>query len=295
MLKNIFSVSLIILLVVAGCGNDSNNKIYTGVLEGKSIQVPALTPGKILSFYVNTGEEVQYGDTLAIVDQSELELQLKQLNGSMKELKIRMEIANTSFQKANSDFDYIREKYQRMEKLVLANSMPQQTLDDLKIQMDHAEISQKATKQTMQSVSAKEDQLLAQIQLINKKIHDCFVTSPETGIIANKYFEKGEVVPPMSPLAELIHIHSVDVKIYIAEQTLPEVSYNQEVEIHVDGISNRIKGNVSWISPKAEFTPKTILTPETRSSLVFAVKITIPNPERILKHGMPVEVILARE
>ena len=52
-----------------------------------------------------------------------------------------------------------------------------------------------------------------------------------------------------------------------------------------------LKGTVRWISPKAEFTPKTILTPDTRSSLVFAVKITINNPEGILKHGMPVEVI----
>jgi len=49
---------------------------------------------------------------------------------------------------------------------------------------------------------------------------------------------------------------------------------------------------VSWVSPKAEFTPKTILTPETRTSLVYAVKVTIPNPKRVLKHGMPVEVIL---
>jgi len=295
MLKNIFPFSFIILLFLAGCSKDSNNNIYTGVLEGKSIQVPALTPGKILEFRVDTGEEVQQGDTLAIVDKLELDLQLQQLNGSLKELEIQKEIANTSLDKTNSDFDYITEKYQRMKKLVSNNSMPQQTLDDLKNQLDRAEIAQKTTKQTMQGLRAKKDQLMAQIQMINKKTHDCFIVSPEKGIIANKYFEQGEAVPLMSPIVEIIHIHLVDVKIYIAEQTIPQVEYNQEVEIRVDGLSEVLKGNVSWISPKAEFTPKTILTPETRSSLVYAVKIIIPNPEGVLKHGMPVEVVLNRE
>ena len=66
---------------------------------------------------------------------------------------------------------------------------------------------------------------------------------------------------------------------------------NQEVNIRIDGRKEILPGKVSWISPKAEFTPKTILTPETRSSLVYAVKIIVPNPHGVLKHGMPVEVI----
>jgi HlyD family secretion protein len=70
------------------------------------------------------------------------------------------------------------------------------------------------------------------------------------------------------------------------------VKHGQEVKIRVDGVRETLPGRVSWVSPKAEFTPKTILTPETRTSLVYAVKVTVPNPKRILKHGMPVEVIM---
>lgn len=292
MLKNIFPFFLIVLFTFIGCGNNTVDHVYTGVLEGKSIQVPALTPGKILAFPVDTGQEIQSGDTIAIVDTTELILQFRQLNAGLNELGVQTEIAKTSLQRANSDLKYIREKFQRMEKMVATQSMPQQTLDDLKVQLDRAEIGLKTAKQTILSLEAKKDQLLAQVQTIQKKLNDCFIIAPGQGIVANKYFESGEALPPMSPVVEIIHINSVDVKIYIAEKTLPQIKYGQEVTIRVDGLDEELQGKVSWISPKAEFTPKTILTPDTRSSLVFAVKITIDNPDGILKHGMPVEVVL---
>lgn len=295
MVKNVFPLFLICLFLFSNCGNDTDQQVYTGVLEGKSIQVPALTPGKITKLAVETGQEVRTGDTLAIVDATDLALQLRQLLGGKKELTVQMEIAKTTLQQANLDLDYIREKYQRMQKLVANQSMPQQNLDDLKVQVERAEVAVKTAGQTALGLEAKRDQILAQIQSVKKKINDCFILSPQPGIIANTYFESGEAVPPMSPVVEVIHINSVDVKIYIAEKTLPKIKYGQEVTIHADGLNKQFAGKVSWISPKAEFTPKTILTPDTRSSLVFAVKITISNPDGILKHGMPVEVVLARE
>ena len=60
--------------------------------------------------------------------------------------------------------------------------------------------------------------------------------------------------------------------------------------MQVDGLGQSLVGKIAWISPRAEFTPKSILTPETRTSLVYAVKIDVPNPDGVLKHGMPVEV-----
>ena len=114
MLKNIFPFSFIILLVLAGCSKDSNNNIYTGVLEGKSIQVPVLTPGKILEFCVDTGEEVQVGDTLAVIDifnrlKSLLSLQWKQLlcPPAIPQVSIRLRpivAIRGMFQKYNTPF-----------------------------------------------------------------------------------------------------------------------------------------------------------------------------------------------
>jgi HlyD family secretion protein len=128
--------------------------------------------------------------------------------------------------------------------------------------------------------------------VVNKKIKDAVMVAPTGGIISEKYFELGEAIPPLSPIVEIIEIRKVEVKIYISEKKLPEVKYGQEARVTVDGLEKELNGTLSWVSPKAEFTPKTILTPETRTSLVYAVKISVPNPEGILKHGMPVEVFL---
>jgi len=91
---------------------------------------------------------------------------------------------------------------------------------------------------------------------------------------------------------EIINLDEVWVKIYVSETMLPEIKVGQKVVVRPDGSSKKLEGKISWISPKAEFTPKTILTPETRTSLVYAVKILIPNQDKILKQGMPVEIHL---
>ncbi len=210
-------------------------------------------------------------------------------------MQVQSDIAVTSLQQASLDLNYISEKYQRVKKLTANQSMPQQTLDDLKIQLDRGQAVKKTAGQTIESLRAKREQLLVRIKSVQKKIDDCFILAPEGGIIANKFFEQGEAVPPMAPVVEIIHIKSLDLKIYIAENLLPKIIYGQRVIIRVDGLEKSLTGTISWISPKAEFTPKTILTPETRSSLVYAVNIVIKNPDRVLKHGMPVEVLLNRE
>lgn len=295
MLRNCFLAGIVFFVFLIQCGQKSEMDIYTGVLEGKSIRVSALSPGKIVDFRVEKGAEVQTGDTLAIVDSSELFFQKEQIEAGIKELQVQSDIAATSSQQASLDLNYISEKYQRVKKLTANQSMPQQTLDDLKIQLDRGRAAKKTSEQTIMSLRAKREQLSARIKSIQKRIDDCFILAPEGGIIASKYFEQGEVVPPTAPVVEIIHIKSLDLKIYIAETLLPKILFGQKVQIRVDGLEKSLIGTINWISPKAEFTPKTILTPETRSSLVYAVNIKINNPDGVLKHGMPVEVFLARE
>jgi HlyD family secretion protein len=87
-------------------------------------------------------------------------------------------------------------------------------------------------------------------------------------------------------------ITRLEAKIYIEETMLPHVRQGQEVSLDIDGADQSFSGRVSWISPRAEFTPKSILTPDTRTALVYAVEIDIENPDRIMKDGMPVVITL---
>ncbi|KPL04086.1 MAG: hypothetical protein AMJ90_02210 [candidate division Zixibacteria bacterium SM23_73_2] len=290
--RTILYLLTLFILVILSCGGNVQKSAYTGVLEGKTIHLPALTGGKIIELFADEGEEVASGDTLAVIDTTELSLQLKQLEASLEELEVREEIAGTNLDRAKVDLDYIQKKEKRIEALYEKQATAQQNLDDLRNQLQKVESAHKAAGQEVRSLLARKKQLKSQIEITQKRITDATITSPVSGIIATRYYETGEAVLSMQPVFELVHIQKLEVKIYISEEKLPQVRYGQKVKIRIDGLKEEMEGSISWISPKAEFTPKNILTPETRTSLVYAVRIIVSNPERVLKHGMPVEVIL---
>jgi HlyD family secretion protein len=284
--------AILLQLLILGCGNNSKSSTYTGVLEGKSVQVPALTGGRVVKLLVDTGEEVKEGAVLAVIDTTELVLQRTQLSATLEELAVQKEIAETNLKRSKADLEYVQQREGRMKMLYENQAVPKQNLDDLRNEMQRAQSAYEAARQQVRSLESRKKQVEAQVGTVEKKISDAVITAPVEGLVSTLYYEVGEAVPPMQPVLELIHVSELEIKIYIPEEELPNVKHGQEVKIRVDGVKEELPGRVSWVSPKAEFTPKTILTPETRTSLVYAVKVTIPNPKRTLKHGMPAEVIL---
>ena len=281
------------LMLVLSCGSDSNTLHFTSVLEGTAIQVPALTGGQISKLLVDTGYQVDAGDTIAVIDTTELSLKQRQLDASMQELASQTELAKIALNQAKTDLDYVKERYDRTLILYQKNTATKQTLDDVSNQLQRAETQNKSAQQNLQTLKTKKEQISAELKLVRKKINDAVILAPINGVISTKYFEPAEAVPGMSPIVEMIDLNVLDVKIYISEKMLSQVKYGQEAEVRVDGSDQSFKGKISWISPKAEFTPKSVLTPETRTSLVYAVNVKVVNQDGILKHGMPVEVVLA--
>jgi HlyD family secretion protein len=292
-MKKTFSLTAILFaLLILGCSSKSHRDIYTSVLEGKSIHVPALTGGQIVAIFVDAGQEVAAGDSLAVIDTTDLVLQRQQAQATREELIVQEDIYRTNLDRARADLDYFQKKYERVKSLYEKQATPEQNLDDLENQLQQVQSAYKAAQDQIQILQAQRKQLEAQLGSIRKKIADAVIVAPTDGLVASRYYEKGEAIPALQPILELLHISELDAKIYIPEEMLSQVKPGQPVSIRVDGLAEDLPGRVSWISPKAEFTPKTILTPETRTSLVYAVKVTVPNPKRVLKHGMPVEVIL---
>ena len=282
----------VLLLILSGCGNNGEENLYTGILEGTSVRVPALTGGQIENLFVNTGELVQKGQVIARIDSLELIYQRQQLTAMLQELKVQSEIAQTDLERTVKDLNYVETKYRRIDELYKTESASKQNRDDVENQLNNLKAVHLAAKQKLQSIAAKRNQIQAQINSINKKIGDTAISSPISGIVTNKYFEAGEAIPTLSPIVEVLDIDKLETKIYISESLLPQVKYGKPVTIRIDGLKKEVPGKVIWVSPKAEFTPKTILTPETRTSLVYAVKISLDNVDGLLKDGMPVVVEL---
>lgn len=285
-------LSIPIWFLIFSCTSGDSIQIYTGVVEGTAIQIPAMTGGQIIDLLIDTGQEVQQGQLLAIIDTLELSYQRDNLKGILQEIASQEQSAAASSARAQKELSYVQEKYQRYNDLRKTESVSQQLVDDLKNQLQNAESAYQIARKQHESIAARQIQILSQLKSVNKKITDARILAPSDGIITNKYYEKGEAIPPLSPIAEVINLEQVWVKIYLSEKMLPQIKTGQEVKIKIDGTDQALAGKISWINIKAEFTPKTILTPETRTSLVYAAKVLIQNPDHILKHGMPVEIHL---
>jgi len=288
----IFFAAMVVLTagIFFGCSGKTEASGFTGVVDGTITNVPALTGGKILGVRVEEGDFISRGDTVAIVDTTDLSIQKSGIRASLNEVAIQRSIAETKIAEALSDSAYIQKSYDRIAHLYHSNSIPKQKLDDIANRRQQINAALVQARQNVRLLASRRRQLLSRLAALEKKIHDAMVLTPTSGQVSVKYFEKGEAVPPLSPVIEVVELDTVWVKIFVSGSMLPKIQYGQTVEVHADGLTKALPGSVSWISSKAEFNPKNILTPETRKALVYAVKILIPNTEHQLKHGMPVEV-----
>ena len=279
-------------MILAGCSGDDSDHQYTGILEGTSVQVPALTPGQIMRIPVKTGIYIEKNQLLAIVDSTDLVFQREQLFAARDELMIQLETAQINVSRANKDYAYIKTTHDRIDNLYKSESVTKQNLDDVTNNLQKSQTALANARQSLSRIAAGQKRIEAQIKSVNKKINDARIISPTSGIITTIYYEPGEAIPQFSPILEIIDIKNIEVKIYISEKLLSTIKYEQEVTVKIDGLNETMTGKIIWVSPKAEFTPKTILTPNTRTSLVYAIKISIPNEDGVLKHGMPVVISL---
>ena len=283
-------LALCLLVLLLGCQRQEGPTTYTGVLEGRSTRVPALLGGRLVEVRVEEGAMVAPGDTLALVDTLELAIQARQVEAARQELVVQAEIAATALDRTGTDLEYAEEKAGRIRALAEDQALPRQNADDLHHQVELAHSARQSAGQQLKLLQAKDRQFSVQLEMIRKKQADAVVLAPAAGVVASRYFEPGEAVMPTQAVVELLQVRQLEVRIYIPAAQLPQVRYGQQVQLRVDGMSEGLAGQVIWVSEKAEFTPKTILTPETRAALVYAVKVLVDNPEGVLKHGMPAEV-----
>jgi len=284
-------VPTVLLLVSCEKKNDSAFQA-SAIIEGTAIKVAAQTGGYLLKVNFDEGQEVTTGDTLAVVDAEKLSYQLDQIRAGLDEVEVQHRLANTSLRRAQEDYEYAKTRYERFRDLFAKNAASQQALDDAKIAYDRANTALESARQSLQTIASKEKGLAAQTKLLQRQINDAMVKAPMTGTVTTRFYDAGETIPPNAPLAEIVDLNKMWAKVYVSETYLPQIRLGQNAQVKIDGATQTLTGMITWISAKAEFTPKNILTPESRTALVYAVKVTIDNPERLLKHGMPVSITL---
>jgi HlyD family secretion protein len=293
---------------------DPNLITASGNVEATEVTVSAKTAGQIQSLMVDEGADVKEGEVLvkldhslldvqlrqseATVEQSEAQLRLLQSGARKEDIKIaekQVELAEINLQQAQEDKD-------RFAKLMETNTITRKQYDDVVTRYDQASNQLNTARENLQkaktiirpeeieSARANLKRSQAGADLVRKNIDDCTIVSPISGTVTKKFSEVGEYVTPGASLLNIADLSTVDLKIYVTGEDLGKIKTGQTAEVMTDTFKDKIyKGEIIYISPDAEFTPKNIQTKEERTKLVYAIKIRIPNPERELKSGMPAD------
>jgi len=282
------------VLLVAGCRKATPPDAY-GNVEATEVVVGAQANGQLESFTPAEGNTIASGETVAVVDTSGLVLQLDQLEAQRgvsgsRVNEVRKQIGVLETQQAVA-----QRTYDRTKRLFDQQAATAQQLDaaDRDLRTLNAQIEQaKAQRQTATVDVSSSDARVAQIR---DQIRKSKVANPVSGTVLTTFVKAGEFVQTGQPLYKIANLDTLELRAYISEPQLAGVKVGQQVQISIDtGTKARrtLSGTVSWISSQAEFTPTPIETRDERTNLVYAIKVRVPNTNRVLKIGMPADVQL---
>lgn len=170
---------------------------------------------------------------------------------------------------AEALYDQAKDNYDKAKNLYESGAVPQQQFDQANTNLINAQSNRKQ----------------AGIMLNEAKI-----IAPWDGVILEKNIEVGEIVSPNAPMFVLGDLTTAKVSIYVPLPQLGLIKLNQPAKVMVDSFKKWFDGRVTFISGKAEFTPKNIQTKDERVKEVFEIEVTVPNPDYELKPGMPADV-----
>lgn len=282
-IASIFSIS---------CNNGNDNAItYNGRVEADIISVSAQVGGTIDEVSVDEGDAVKKNQLLMKINTDKIELQLKSQQAQIIELQANLAANAAQIKQVDAQLKLAQQTLDKTKKLVNEGAATEQQQDELESEVDVLRAQKEALLTNKKMLQAKEQQLYAAIELTQISLSDARIISPIDGLVLNRFLDKGELVTPGRILIELADLSNMEITIYVSTEELSRVKIGNKVKINVDGLEKMLEGKIHWIASESEFTPKTILTEETRTTLVYAVKISVTNPDGVLKIGMPVDVI----
>lgn len=290
-MKKLIWIILISTLAIA-CSNDDDKADAYGNFEATEVMVSAMAQGEILSLTIEEGQQLDADLIVGLIDTVDLSLKKRQLQRGkdavytgLVTIKAQQDVLLQ--QKKNLLVDK-----NRVDKLYKDGAATQKQRDDISGAMDLLEAQIISTNSQKDRIMAEAQTIDAQIDQVMESLQKCRITNPTSGTILIKYAEAGEVAVMGKPLYKIADLSQMELKVYVSGVQLPHIKLGQDVEVQIDNTkkeNSSMKGQISWISSTAEFTPKTIQTKDERVNLVYAVKIRVTNDGSV-KIGMPGQV-----
>ncbi len=324
--------ALVLVVALAGCDRKppADRIRVSGHVEATEVQVAPEVGGRVLELPFNEGDRVRAGDVLARLDTRDLALaidrsraeraaadaQLRLLEAGSRIEDVRQSEAQASAARADveaarSELESAEADFRRFDALLAANSGSRKQRDDAATRRDVArqrlaaaqdrvraaeEVTARlragARRQEVDAARARVAAADATIAALEKNIADATLHSPVGGIVTQKLVEAGEMVAPRTPVAEIADLDHAWADVFVPEPIVPLLRIGQPATVFTDAGGPGVRGMITFVSSKAEFTPRNVQTADERSKLVYRVKVTVDNRDGVLKQGMPVEAEL---
>ena len=291
-----FFFALLIIFSFIGCKNNKEEADAYGVFGATEITVSSESNGKLLRFIVEEGNSYQAGEEVGCIDTVQIYLQIKQLDASIGAAMAKRPDLPSQVRTLYNKLETLNKEKERIATLVAANAASTKQLDDInaEINMTNSQIValESNLSITNKAIMEEVEAMHFQKMQLQDALTKCHIKSPITGTVLKKYIEPNELAFQGKPLFKIADLTNMFIKVYITEDMLSTVRLGQLANIHIDTPNNEektIEGVVSWISAKAEFTPKMIQTKNERVNLVYAVKVCFQN-DGSAKIGMPGDV-----
>jgi HlyD family secretion protein len=299
----------------------------SGHVEATEVRLSAEVGGRLLELGVAEGDRVNAGDIIARLDtrdaqlalaraqaeRDQAEAQLRLLLAGAREEDIRQgeaqaASADADVRAADAELAAAQADVDRFEALLASNSGSRKQRDDAVLRRDVARarvegarerasaagqylarLRAGSRREEIDAARARVAVTAAQVGTLEKAITDASIVSPLTGTVTERLAEIGEFLGPRIPVVIVTDLDRVWANVYVEEPIVPRLRLGQPAMVFTDAGGPGLPGTVSFISSRAEFTPRNVQTAEDRSKLVYRIKVSVNNPDGTLKTGMPVE------
>jgi HlyD family secretion protein len=296
-------------------------------VEATEVRLAPDAGGRILTLTVKEGDRVQPGQTLLTLDTRDVELaidrakaehaaadaQLRLVQAAARPEDVRQAESQIATARADqsaaaSELAAAEQDLDRFDSLLKTNSGSRKQRDDAATRRDVARdrvsaaqsrvrsaeealarIRAGARREEVDAARARANVVSAQITSLEKTLGDTTLKSPVAGLVTEKLVEVGEMIAPRAPALVVVDIDHAWADVFVPEPVVPLLRIGQPATVFTDAGGAGIAGAITYISPKAEFTPRNVQTSEERSKLVYRIRIAVDNQDGVLKQGMPVE------
>lgn len=299
-----------LILILVSCSSKKEKFDAEGTFEAEETIVSSELPGRLTEFKIDEGDSIPSGSIIGKVDALNVSLQKEQVEASITALNARttdvapqIRLLQDQLAVQETQLQNLLKEQARIERLVKLDAATGKQLDDITFQIEAQRKQMTVTRQQInvqrnnagtqnRGVLSEAAPLKKRAAQLSDQENRANISNPVSGIVIAKYAEEGEVTAAGKALYKIADLSEMTLRAYITGDQLSTIKLSQPVKVFTDNGKdeyNEYPGRISWISSKAEFTPKTIQTKDERANLVYAIKIKVKN-DGLLKIGMYGEI-----